>query len=126
MGKFLTELQVQYYDGNFWILHEDLAYKTGSEEVITVPKGFITDFASVPIVCNWFIPKSGKYDPAAVIHDWLYFKKEKPRNVCDGIFCDAMKDLGVNYAQASVMYYALRSFGWIAWKFGRDKRNKQK
>jgi hypothetical protein len=126
MGQFLSTLDVDYVDGNFWKLCEPLAYNVDDkEDIITVPKGFITDFASVPPVCNWFIPNSGKYDPAAVIHDWLYFKKQRPRAECDGIFCEAMKVLGVNAALAQTMYVALRAFGWIAWKWGKDKGNSQ-
>lgn len=124
MPSFLTKLKVEYVDGNLWELSHSLSYNVNDAgDVITVPKGFITDFASVPVVANWFIPKSGQYDPAAVIHDWLYFKKDRPRSECDGIFCEAMKVLGVSKSKAQTMYIALRTFGWIAWKYGKDDRN---
>ena len=124
MGKFLTTLDVNFVDGEYWKLCFPLSYNVDDvNDIITVPKGFITDFASVPPVCNWFIPKSGEYDPAAVIHDWLYFKKERPRSECDGIFCEAMKVLGVNILKAQIMYLSLRVFGWISWKFKKDKYN---
>ena len=36
-------------DNKFWILVEDMVYVIGStNERIVVPKGFVTDFASIP------------------------------------------------------------------------------
>ncbi len=126
MGKFLSELEDKFVDGEYWKLTQPLSYNVNNlDDIITVPAGFVTDYASVPIVANWFIPKSGEYDPAAVIHDWLYFKKDRPRSECDGIFCEAMKSLNVNFIKGQTMYYALRAFGWIAWNFGKDKYNQE-
>ena len=125
MPKFLTELSIHFVDGNYWRLDNPLIYNVNDgADLITVPAEFVTDFASVPPVIRWLFPKSGKYDPAAVVHDWLYFKKERSRAECDGIFCEAMKVLGVAPATHQLMYYSLRAFGWIAWKFGKDKYNK--
>lgn len=125
MNAFLTTLDVKYVDGNYWRLAHKLIYQVAEGDVIEIPRGFTTDYASVPPVIRWMFPKSGKYCPAAVVHDWLYFKKTRPRAEADGIFCEAMKILGVNAFTYQQMYWALRAFGWIAWKFGKDKYNQE-
>lgn len=37
----------------------------------TVPAGFRTDFATIPAVVSWAIPKLGAYTLAAIVHDLL-------------------------------------------------------
>ena len=60
-------------DGRNWVIRKDFGYAVGSEdsgEVIDLPTGFVTDFASVPRPLWWLYPKWGKYGNAAVIHDY--------------------------------------------------------
>ena len=54
----------------WWQLVEDLVYR-GRDDTFTVPAGFETDFASVPQLFLWLVPRSGKYAKAAVLHDYL-------------------------------------------------------
>lgn len=59
-------------DNKFWITVEDMPYVIGStSERIVVPKGFVTDFASIPQPL-WSLGLSphGQYSRAAVIHDY--------------------------------------------------------
>ena len=63
-------------NAKMWRLEQDFLYITNLElgrKNIVVEKGFLTDFASVPIPIRSIIPKWGKYGRAAVIHDWLYY-----------------------------------------------------
>ena len=58
-------------DNKFWIVIEDMAYVIGStSDRIVVPKGFVTDFASIPQGL-WFLGLSphGQYSRAAVVHE---------------------------------------------------------
>ena len=93
---------------------------------IRVPKGFITDFASVPKAFWSIIPPYGKYTKAAVLHDYLYHMKGFPketwkseipytRKECDRIFLQAMKVLGVSLVKRGIMYNAVRWFGAKKW-----------
>lgn len=107
-----------YGDGRLHFeLVERLEYSTlAGGLTVAVPKGFITDFASVPRLLWSVFPPMGRYSRAAVIHDWLYSNsKTCSRFLADAIFRDAMKDLGVPMWRRVVMYYAVRICGWKGW-----------
>ncbi len=83
---------------------EDLGYpegvtyyvgELGSDEKIKVLCGFQTDFASVPRIFWWLVPKWGKYGKAAIIHDYCYWDQDYSRKRSDEIFPEAMRVLGV-------------------------------
>src|SRR5262245_61834039 len=62
-------------DNKFWIVVENMEYIIGrTSDRIVVPKGFVTDFASIPQAL-WSLGLSphGQYSRAAVIHDFLYW-----------------------------------------------------
>ncbi len=86
---------------------EDFTYVSEGGEVITVEKGFLTDFASVPRFFRFIIPKTGRYNEATVIHDWLcqlsnaYRYKRKD---ADKIFLECMEELGVKKFKRGLMY----------------------
>lgn len=95
MPNFNKHLDIRYLDGDNYLLLSDFDFyyfqdtRTGEmiEDIntidvneqehfikcwIRVPKGFITDFASVPRILHSVLPKTGKYGKAAVLHDYLY------------------------------------------------------
>jgi hypothetical protein len=75
MSEFLTPLRVEETDefGGLWTLLAPLRYRQRSlGRVITVPAGFVTDFASVPRILGVYDLEGGKCNKAAVVHDWLY------------------------------------------------------
>lgn len=82
------------------------------KEVITVPKGFKTDFASVPRFLWAFFPPYGKYTEAAIMHDYLYDLQDRPRKVADQLFYDALLLCQVPKWKAKLMYYGVRAFGF--------------
>ena len=88
----------------------------GSGEVVTVPKGFLTDGASIPRIFWVFVgPPWGKYGYAAIVHDYLYHIKIYTRKRSDQIFYEAMGVLGVSTWKRRVMFTAVRLVGWIPW-----------
>lgn len=102
--------------GHNWTLREAFIYDS-SVGPITVPKGFVTDFASVPRVFWNILPPFGRYGKAAVVHDYLYRTQgyaSKP--VADAIFLEAMKALGVPTLLRYTMFYAVRLFGGRSYK----------
>lgn len=120
MSKFTSALVVSpLSDGKSWVLLDEFSYHVGTEnssDVIDVSKGFATDFTSVPRVFWWLIPRWGKYGNAAVIHDWLYWQqKTKSRREADDILLEGMSVLGVSGWRKTLIYYAVRYFGWLAW-----------
>jgi Protein of unknown function (DUF1353) len=67
-----------------WVLLEDFLYKDGDTSV-TVPRGFETDFASIPRFLWQLLPQWGLYGWAAVVHDYLYSAQTMPRWRADRI-----------------------------------------
>lgn len=53
-----------------WATRKPLDYQ-GKDQLITVPRGFVTDFATVPQIFMSLFPSTGVYTLAAVIHDYL-------------------------------------------------------
>lgn len=117
MARILEYPAVKQVEADRWVLLESLEYKVNNndDDVIVVPSGFITDFASIPQFFWSILPPFGKYSPAAVIHDWLYFTQTRKRSECDKIFLEAMEVMEVNWMTRHTMYRAVRLFGWKGW-----------
>lgn len=118
MASFKSELIVSPLDETrHFILEEDLVYySTHLKATITVPKGFITDGASIPIGARWLFPFGGKKMQAAVVHDYLYRTGEYSKAEADYVFKEAMKVMGVTSWRVTVMYNAVRYFGGNSWR----------
>jgi hypothetical protein len=97
-----------------WILVDQLRYQ-GNQQLFTVPPEFKTDFASVPRVFVWFLPRYGRYTKAAILHDYLCKEKkgEVKRSDADGIFRRAMMDLQVAFLRRWIMWAAVRVGGGV-------------
>jgi len=119
-GQFLTPLITQDTDGTTFILHAPLIYRRVCGEKITVPKGFDTDLASVPWLFLRVFPRSGPYNEAAVVHDWLYVTRRIGphfvyRAEADAVLLEAMAALGCGWLTRTLIYRAVRLFGWVVW-----------
>jgi hypothetical protein len=82
---------------------------------ITVPRGFVSDGASIPKIF-WSIigsPFVGLYLRASIIHDYLYSHQnyDYTRSQADKIFLEIMLNDGVSKTKAYTMYYIVRVFG---------------
>jgi hypothetical protein len=88
---------------------------------VIVPRGFVTDFASVPRLFWRILPPWGTYSPAAVVHDYLYATGRFPRKKADQAFLCLMKALGVPRWKRTVMYWGVRLGGSIAWNAWRKR-----
>ena len=145
MGKFHNLLDAKFNPPRNWTLDTPLKFDsdTLSEEgrairkyfgvrvtnknVVSVPKGYITDLASVPRFCWAFI---APFDVAraAVIHDILYEKintaykgekiltkhdREKYRKVADDVFKEGMESAVPPVPKWKIWaaYNAVRVFG---------------
>lgn len=98
-----------------------LEYRVGSkdsDEVIVVPVGFETDFASVPWGFRELFPQLGPWARPAIIHDWLYANRglgRYSRADADRIFREAMEVVGVPAWRRALMYGAVRVGGARGW-----------
>lgn len=114
----LSPLLTEPIGDNKWILKEEYKYEINGF-IIIVPKGFITDLASVPRILWVFFPPFGKYTRAAIIHDYLYSELNDTfinRYWADKIFIFIMKEHGVSTYKRVSMYRAVRMFGEPSWK----------
>jgi len=121
MPKFTSKLILEQLDtteNRRWELRKPLIWTTSNRRIM-VPAGFRTDFASVPRLFWRILPPFGLYGKAAVLHDWLYFEAMLSRETADGIFLEAMVELGVAKWKRRIMYRAVRMFGF--WSYGSEK-----
>ena len=115
-GCFLGPLHLQFIDGRRWRLLNSFGYVAKDNRHVLVPRGFITDLASIPRVFWRVIPPTGPYGPATVIHDFLYSNQPCSRKTADRLFLEGMKVLKVAWWKRRVMYRAVRVFGGVPWQ----------
>ncbi|MDD5353264.1 MAG: DUF1353 domain-containing protein [Candidatus Omnitrophica bacterium] len=127
MSSFTSELIVKpCVNGKDWILKRPFTYHVKSKfsrTYISVPKGFITDFASIPSIF-FFLPKWAKFNKCPVLHDYLYQQgtiqdKDITRKQADDIFYEAMlvefRDKRFGKLIANLEYYTVRLVAGFAW-----------
>lgn len=122
---FLSEIITKdLLDGRNYQLVRPLVYITEvagvptTDLIIKVPKGFVTDFASIPRGLWNVFPPMGKYNGAAIVHDYLYRRTIWDREICDAVFLEAMQALGVNWLSRHLIYRVVRLFGGHARHIG--------
>lgn len=139
MVRFEDALDVRPLDdGKNWFVLEDFYYDTdvlltpaynapvsrfavrGLWRVV-VPKGFITDFASIPRPL-WAVvggPADGKYRKIAVVHDYLYRTRGlATRQQADDVLREGMKFSGVGLVQRTLIYAGVRVGGAASYRGG--------
>lgn len=82
---------------------------------IVIPKGYITDGASVPrIFWSIFPPNKAEYLSAAIVHDYLtdivIEKKSITFRSVDNTFKEMLIDLNVNKIEVNVLYWSVRLY----------------
>jgi hypothetical protein len=116
--KFLTPLWLEALDDDSqWRLLADFSAGVTTEdgyEIIDVPKGFVTDLASVPRLPFLFTLFGGRARHAAVIHDWLYSERKVSRELADAIFFRAMAH-NQGWFTRTAMWLGVRVGGWAIW-----------
>jgi len=89
---------------------------TGPFGAMTVPTGFVTDFASIPGWLLWLFNPSGKHQRAALWHDMAYRLQYCTRFEADALMRSIMTVDNVSRFKKMAIYLAVRTFGWIAWR----------
>lgn len=112
--SYITELKYEPASGtNIWgrpqyKLTSPLEYYSKEYDVkIVVPKGFKTDFATIPSWIPGLRPKNGKWAKASVVHDYLC-KSDMTKRLADRIFYYAMLDDNASKFTAFVLWTAVR------------------
>lgn len=103
---------------NLFELVDDCCFEF--EEIrFIVPKGFVTDLASVPQFFWGILPAHCNASMPSVIHDYICQFAILPRQKCDAIFLKLLKTTGMRKWQYGIMYGYVRVFGWVT--YGRIK-----
>ena len=100
-------------DSKFWGLTKSLTYHATMRD-FTVEPPMRTDFASVPRMFVWFLPRYGRYTKAAILHDHLWQHEVGhgiSRREADGILRQAMRQLEVPFFRRWIMWTAVR---WVS------------
>jgi hypothetical protein len=84
-------------------------------QAVSVPVGFVTDFASIPRMFWSALRPDGKYTYPAIVHDFLYWTQTRPREEADTIFKFGMEDFDIETMTSTAIYYAVYRFGSNAW-----------
>jgi hypothetical protein len=118
--KLFNQAKLERVRGkNEWILLESFTVELDDGRKITVPKGFNTDKASVPV--GVIIKRDDRYIiDAALVHDYLYVKqmicgKFIKRKEADKIFKAIMKHVGASWIKQNTAYLGVRVGGWRYW-----------
>ena len=114
------ELQEDFY---FYFKNEigleGLAYPDSldrSLRYIIVPKGFSTDFGSVPQLFQGLISPVGNASKAYVLHDFLCvlaYEGRLSRANADRIFKEALKQVQVKPLMVDILYRAVRLYAFV-------------
>lgn len=144
----ITELKLTSVNEQWHLLREDLHFKTSIGQIhavsrpyardaaqkmgchpdddlfITVPKGFLTDLASIPKMLQKALPPDGEYAPAAVVHDYLYqllvgnsdtlsgrFQQALGRFGADRVFLLAMRECGCSESLSTMFFSSVQAAG---------------
>ena len=124
MSSFTKPLEYERYGTSLvsgrslYKLTKEFSYVIGSLDnpiswEITVPAGFITDFASVPYPFYIWIRPDGPLAKAAVIHDYLYtyYSFDNGHQVPDAIFYEAMLNSNISKIMAWIIWKLISIFG---------------
>ena len=109
----LTKLLVKDLMNGKFELFSDYMYRT-REYLIKVPKGFVTDYASIPKLLRGIVLPYGKHSGARVVHDGLYSSNCNlglSREKSGKIFLEILKEEKVSFLLRILMYFAVRKFG---------------
>ncbi len=92
---------------------------------ITVPKGMLTDLASVPSVARSIVGRVGPHLEASIVHDFLYIAwqdladhgaRKADRRFADELFRVAMEEAKVCCLKKLLILLAVKLIGWFVYK----------
>jgi hypothetical protein len=112
-----SPLLIPFGDNHDWIVAQPMVYTIGSTtERVVVPRGFVTDFASIPPALAPFgLTPHGQYSRAAIVHDYLYWSQGCTRAQADRLMVIAMKESGTGGFDEFAIYRGVDLGGGGAW-----------
>jgi hypothetical protein len=120
MAEFLKGLVISLREDSdtIYVLGDNLIYESDIVGRVVVPKGFQTDFASVPRVPIAYMLFGDRAHREAVLHDYLYRIDSQPQatySQANNVFFEAMKLRGKGFFVRYGMYWGVVLGGWTAY-----------
>lgn len=112
---------IEFLDGKYSVLAADYRYELSGRSIV-IPRGFVTDFASVPSVFHSLIGPRGRHSRAALIHDYLYWTQRCSRQQSDNIMRLVMEASGVEWKDRTAIFKAVDWAGGKAWHDNERRR----
>jgi hypothetical protein len=88
------------------------AFYWGQVDSWRIPRGFVTDFATIPAAVSWAIPKLGAYTQAAIVHDYFCSVGIQAGEISardtDAVFRRVMHELGVDVVTRWLVWIGVR------------------
>lgn len=100
-----------------WVVIAPLRYEDKAGTIYEVPKGFITDLASIPAAIQ-LLPGfnvNGKSRRPSVLHDWNYCSQKMSRRAADDLFLECLLSESILKPLARTYWLGVRAFGWHYW-----------
>jgi hypothetical protein len=116
-----------FANGRHWIVNKKMLYRIGiSKDTITVPRGFVTDLASIPPILQSIIQQNGPYLLPAIVHDYLYWIQTCTRAQSDKLLRLAMIENKVKVVHRVAIYDSVKAAGSFAWDANARERAKHR
>lgn len=97
-------------------------------KTVTVPRGMLTDLASVPRLARWIVGRVGPHLEASIVHDFLYVAwqllpepeaREEDFEFANAVMFAGIENTGLSWAERNAIKSAL-SLPYFAWSVYRD------
>lgn len=108
-------------DGDHWRLYQPYSLRfpaawSTTLKGVDVPAGFRFDLASIPRLFRWFCEPYELSILAPLVHDFLYRNHATTRAEADRLLRLIANEQGVGWWRRNLAYWAVRLFGWLAWR----------
>lgn len=116
MSTWKTTLKSEEVNRKNYVILEDLVLEDDEFGEIVVPKGFVTDYASVSVLQNIFLAPifvlvADYGDKASTVHDYLYTQTKLSRKECDQVLYRGLLAEGLEVWRAKLFYWGVRIGG---------------
>lgn len=112
---FQSPLDLRAHAPGEWAVLRPLTFRAADGRAFTVPRGFVTDLASIPALVRPVLDRNGRSRRAAVLHDFLYCTQPVARDDADELFDEALALDKEPWWSRTAMYAAVRLGGWLYW-----------
>jgi hypothetical protein len=109
-------------DGVF-VLTEPLVFQIDSRSIV-VPRGFLTDLASIPKPLHWWHGQVDASMAPAIVHDYLYWYQPCTDEEADAVMLVGMIGMQVGGFDRMAIYQGVRNFGEASFSENKELRKR--